>query len=67
MTEKTKVVFAEGCFDHLDLTQEEMDELALMIQALADSGELLSMAKPLTEEEEEELLAMVNHTNRTRQ
>jgi hypothetical protein len=36
-----KLVFAPGCFDSFDGTQEELDELMAEIQAAFDSGELL--------------------------
>jgi len=36
-----KIVFAEGCFDDFEGTQEELDELVAHIKELAESGELL--------------------------
>jgi hypothetical protein len=38
---KVKLVFAPGCFDSFNGTQEELDELMAEIQASFDSGELL--------------------------
>jgi len=50
MTEKKmKIVFAPGCFDNLDMTQEEMDEFLTEINRMVDSGELLENAVPLSE------------------
>jgi len=42
MTEEKKleVVFAPGCFDSFNGTQEELNELMAEIQSLAASGEL---------------------------
>lgn len=36
-----KLVFAPGCFDTFEGTQEELNELMAEIQASFDSGELL--------------------------
>lgn len=57
---KLEVVFAPGCFDGFEGTQEELDELIAEIKALVDSGEFLENSLPidvenLTEEELEKL------------
>lgn len=57
---KLEVVFAPGCFDGFEGTQEELDELIAEIKALVDSGEFLENSRPidvenLTEEELEKL------------
>jgi len=44
---KMKIVFAEGCFDDFEGTQEELDELVAHIQELAESGELFEKATPI--------------------
>ena len=47
-----KVVFAPGCFDHLDVTQEELDELMAELEAKFNnvtSEELAAMSRPLTD------------------
>lgn len=41
---KVKVVFAPGCFDNFEGTQEELDALLREIQSMADSGELFEDA-----------------------
>ena len=56
---KMEVVFAEGCFDHLDMTQEEIDELKATIIEQCQSGAVWETAQPLSEEEEEEILALI--------
>ncbi len=42
-----EVVFAPGCFDNFDGTQEELDELMEQIQRMAASGELLQKTNAL--------------------
>ena len=41
---KIEIVFAPGCFDHFEGTQEELQELIEQIQAMADSGELFEQS-----------------------
>lgn len=55
MTKELKVVFAPGCFDSFDGTQEELDEILESIQALAKSGELTENARELTDDDFDEL------------
>lgn len=65
MTEKKKleIVFAPGCFDNFDGTQEELDELVAEINRMVDSGEIFEKSKPLDpdtlDDEELEMLAKV--------
>lgn len=42
-----EVVFAEGCFDNFEGTQEELDQFVAEINRMADSGELFEKSKPL--------------------
>lgn len=58
MTDKLKVVFAEGCFDNFDGTQEELAEFIAEIQNMANNGTLMDGAVELREDESEELQAM---------
>ena len=56
-----KLVFAPGCFDSFDGTQDELDELMRGIQASFDSGELLDQGTmvdfdSLSDEEYEEIV-----------
>lgn len=66
---KIKIVFAEGCFDGFDGTQEELDELIAQIQEMADSGELFERAVPvgtledIEEEVLEDILPMLTNKN----
>ena len=41
---KIEIVFAPGCFDHFDGTQEELQELIEKIQDMAESGELFDQS-----------------------
>lgn len=45
--DKLKVVFAPGCFDHLDLTQEELDQLVTDITEMVESGNFFEVATPV--------------------
>lgn len=54
-----EVVFAPGCFDEFEGTQEELNELIAEIHRLVDSGEIFEKSVPLDmdnlEEEDPEL------------
>jgi len=50
MTNKDKtpeIIFAPGCFDNFDGTQEELDEMILEIQRMVESGELFENSQPV--------------------
>lgn len=49
MTEEKKptIVFAPGCFDSFEGSQEELDELMAEIHRMVDSGELFENSTPL--------------------
>ena len=55
MTEKLKVVFAPGCFDGFDGSEEELAELLAEIHKMVEDGTLFENSKQLSEEEVEEL------------
>jgi hypothetical protein len=64
MTEKKddlKLVFAEGCFDSFEGTPEELAEIVAEIHRLHESGELAENGRPMTPEEEDELLFMIDN------
>lgn len=50
-----KVVFAEGCFDDFDGTQDELAEMIAEIHKMAKDGTIMEGARPLTDKEIEEL------------
>jgi hypothetical protein len=53
MTEKLKVVFAEGCFDNFDGTEEELAAMLADIHQMAADGTLMDNATPIDLEDEE--------------
>lgn len=53
--EKIKVHFEPGCFDNVDMTQEELDEFIAEIKAMAESGELFERSIMITEDNFHEL------------
>lgn len=59
---KLEVIFAPGCFDTFDGTQEELDELTNEIKRLVESGELMDTATPVDPEDyPEELLNIIEN------
>ena len=52
---KLKVVFAEGCFDGFDGTQEELQEFVAEIRQMAENGTIMDNAKLVSEEEYQEM------------
>ena len=50
-----KVVFAPGCFDSFEGTQEELDDLVKIIQEQIASGDFLENSVEVTEEMFDEL------------
>jgi hypothetical protein len=65
MTKPTKIVFAPGCFDTFEGTQEELDSLIAEIQSAVESGTLMENSTPmdLTDLTEEELNAIEAQMN----
>lgn len=64
-----KVVFAPGCFDSFEGTQEELDELVNQIKEMFASGEAQQLAVPidfdnLDEEDQELLEKLAEHEER---
>jgi hypothetical protein len=61
---KLKVVFAPGCFDSFEGTQEELDELIAEIQKSIEDGTLLENSTPVDldslTDDDIELLEMSN-------
>ena len=46
-----KLVFAPGCFDNFDGTQEELDEMIEQIRKMAETGELFEKSNPVSIDE----------------
>lgn len=56
MTEKLKLVFAEGCFDNFNGTEEELAEMLADIHQMVADGTIMDHAIPLDPEEEERFI-----------
>ena len=61
-----KLIFAEGCFDEFDGTQEELIEMIKDLQTMVDDGTLLEHSERLTPEEEDDLIKVLE-SRKTRQ
>jgi len=60
--EKPEIVFAPGCFDNFDGTQEELDELIASIHRMVDSGEIFEKARPVDfDNPSEEDMELIEH------
>ena len=53
-----KIVFAPGCFDDLDMTQEELDEFVKMIQDKVADGTLFEESRALDPNDPEDIELM---------
>lgn len=61
-----KIIFAPGCFDDLDLSQEELDALVEDVIRSAEDDSFEEDSRPLDEEEVEELIKIMDRKH-TRQ
>lgn len=55
-----KIVFEEGCFDNLDLSQEELDQLVAEITQMANDGTLLENSVKLSDEDAQEFFDLLD-------
>jgi hypothetical protein len=53
---KPKIVFAPGCFDNFEGTQEELAQMLADLHQMAEDGTLMDNAEPLDPEEEERFI-----------
>lgn len=53
---KLELVFAPGCFDDFDGTQEELQELVAHLNQMIENGTFFDEAKPAPEDEAEEVM-----------
>lgn len=65
---KLKVIFAPGCFDSFDGTQEELNDLIAQINAMAEDGSLFDQSSIVNldesdEDEREAILALTDGTD----
>lgn len=63
---KLKIVFAEGCFDGFDGTQEELQELIADLHQQLEDGTLFNNAIPVPEDEASAILDKIENKS-TRQ
>jgi alcohol dehydrogenase class IV len=61
-----KIIFAPGCFDDLDLSQEELDALVEDVIRSVEDDTFEENSRPLDEEEVEELIKIMDRKH-TRQ
>jgi hypothetical protein len=65
----TEVIFAPGCFDNFEGTQEELDELIAAIHQAVQSGDFLENSNPVEDLSDEEIaeleMAMEKLENKT--
>jgi hypothetical protein len=66
MTKPKELVFAPGCFDNFDGTQEELNELIAELKNLVESGDLEKLSTPL-EDDDEFVQEMMKRIPQTRQ
>ena len=58
---KPEIIFAPGCFDNFEGTQEELQELIAHIHQMAQDGTLFENSEPLSPEEEEAINEMMKN------
>jgi hypothetical protein len=59
---KVEIVFAPGCFDNFDGTQEELDEFLASIHAMVESGEIFEKARLIDfDDPSEEDMEVIKH------
>ena len=58
---KPEIIFAPGCFDNFDGTQEELQELIAHIHQMAQDGTLFENSEPLSPEEEDAINEMMKN------
>lgn len=54
-SKKLKIVFAPGCFDTLDMSQEEMDEFVKMLEDKVADGSIFDESRPLDPDNPEDI------------
>lgn len=56
---KPEIIFAPGCFDNFEGTQEELQELLAQIHQMLEDGTLMENSERVGPEEEEEIYEML--------
>jgi len=62
MNKKPEIIFAPGCFDNFDGTQEELDEMIAVFKAMVEDGTIMDNLEELTEEETDFYLNKIGNT-----
>ena len=62
MTKTPEIIFAPGCFDNFDGTQEELDEMIAVFKAMVEDGTVMDNLEELTEEETDFYLNKIGNT-----
>lgn len=57
---KIEIVFAPGCFDNFDGTQEELDQMIQELKEMVESGEIFDKSTPVNLEDIEDLIDETN-------
>ena len=60
-----KIVFAPGCFDNFEGSQEELDELIAEITQMVKTGEILEKSVPVEDLDDDELEFIESLVNKT--
>ena len=63
-SKKPEIVFAPGCFDNFDGTQEELQELIASIHQMAEDGTLFDNSEPVDDDEAEQIMQRMNKEKR---
>ena len=50
-----KIIFAPGCFDTFEGTQDELNELMAEVKRMAENGEFVAKATPVPDESLEDM------------
>ena len=58
-SKKPEIIFAPGCFDNFEGTQEELQELIAHIRQMVENDTLFENSEPLDPEEEAEIYEML--------
>ena len=62
VTKTPEIIFAPGCFDNFDGTQEELDEMIAVFKAMVEDGTVMDNLEELTEEETDFYLNKIGNT-----
>ena len=48
---KPKIIFHPGCFDNLDISQEELDKIVEELEQMVEDGTLLENSREIDEDD----------------